>query len=118
MEEVQEILKEADVKLFYHRIIRKQINDFADEMERQRKRAIEMGTPVPNLIRDVDDFIRLIMLDISLSEDMSASGGARLRDSEEKLEEQIADDEETRRLLKLLYERTAEQRKNKGKNVK
>jgi|WetSurMetagenome_2_1015567.scaffolds.fasta_scaffold1696446_1 hypothetical protein len=117
MKEVQETLSEENVKSFYRRIIRKLIKDFVDEMERQRKRAIEMDTPAPTLIRNTDDFIRLYELERSLSENQSASEKTQSLNNESEVEEQMEKDEETRKLLRQLYERKQEFLKNKGKDV-
>jgi hypothetical protein len=117
MGEVQEILNQADVKSFYRRTIHKLIKDFVDETERQRKRAIEMDTPVPTLIRNTDDFIRLYELEKSLSENQSASEKTQSHSDESLVEEQIENDEETRELLRELYQRTQWYSKKRKKDV-
>jgi hypothetical protein len=104
----------AAIKLQYSGIINHLVQDMIKNIDSYNKKVAEMNKNITdpkqllnfkNLIYSADDFEKLIKLDLLLRGEATSRAEISIMDKESIVEKQIADDPETKELLKSLYNR-------------
>lgn len=109
------VLSITEIKLEYSSTIHRLIQEMVDNMDVYNRKVAEINAKIKNpkdllkyksLVYSSEDFERLVKLDLLMRGDVTDRRELSVVDRERIVEDQIANDEETRNLLKGLYNRT------------